>query len=60
MPIYAIRAKSGPDHEPHFEVEAKVGTLPQARGEGRTRREAEQAAAAALLAREGVWKATAQ
>jgi len=60
VPVYAIKSKSGPDHEPHFEVEAKVGVLPPANGEGRTRREAEQAAAAALLAREGVWKAPAR
>lgn len=59
VPEYAIRAKSGPDHDPHFEVETKVGTLTPARGDGRTRREAEQAAAGALLAREGVWKAKA-
>lgn len=56
VPDYTITAKSGPDHEPHFDVEAKVGALPPARGAGRTRREAEQAAAAALLTREGVWK----
>jgi ribonuclease-3 len=59
VPEYAIKAKSGPDHDPHFEVETKVGKLAPASGEGRTRREAEQAAAAALLAREGVWKARA-
>jgi len=57
VPQYTIHAKSGPDHEPHFEVEAKVGALASARGEGRTRREAEQAAATAVLLREGVWKA---
>jgi ribonuclease III len=57
VPDYSIVAKSGPDHEPHFEVEAIVETLAPARGAGRTRREAEQAAAGALLLREGVWKA---
>lgn len=56
VPDYTILVKSGPDHEPHFELEAKVGALPPARGEGRTRREAEQAAAGVLLKREGVWK----
>jgi ribonuclease-3 len=54
VPEYLIRSKSGPDHDPHFEVEARIGDLPPALGEGRTRREAEQAAAAALLAREGL------
>jgi ribonuclease-3 len=55
VPTYAIATKSGPDHEPRFEVEARVGALAPARGEGRTRREAEQAAASALLTRERVW-----
>lgn len=55
VPNYSITSKSGPDHEPRFDVEARIGTLPPARGEGRTRREAEQAAATALLLRERVW-----
>ena len=55
VPTYTIAAKMGPDHEPHFEVEVTVETLAPARGDGRTRREAEQAAAGALLRREGVW-----
>jgi ribonuclease-3 len=59
VPEYLIKAKSGPDHDPHFEVEARIGALPPAHGEGRTRREAEQEAAAAMLAREGVRKASA-
>ncbi|HZP21699.1 MAG TPA: ribonuclease III [Bauldia sp.] len=56
VPAYAIVARSGPDHAPRFEVEASVDGLAPARGEGRTRREAEQAAAAAALARLGLWK----
>jgi ribonuclease-3 len=59
VPEYLIAAKSGPDHDPHFEVEARVGNLPPARGAGRTRREAEQDAAAVMLTREGVRKASA-
>ena len=59
VPEYLIKAKSGPDHDPHFEIEARVGTLTPAQGAGRTRREAEQDAAAAMLAREGVRKASA-
>ena len=55
VPTYAIAAKSGPDHEPRFEVEARVGSLAPSRGQGRTRRDAEQAAATVLLTREGVW-----
>lgn len=56
VPSYAILARTGPDHEPMFEVEAKVTTLAPSRGAGRTRREAEYAAAGALLIRERVWK----
>lgn len=55
VPVYAITAKSGPDHEPEFDVEVRVSTLSPAQGVGRTRRDAEQSAAAAMLAREGVW-----
>jgi ribonuclease-3 len=54
-PSYAIVARSGPDHAPHFEVEVNVFGLPPRRGQGRTRREAEQEAAAAALVGEGVW-----
>jgi ribonuclease-3 len=56
VPSYVIAAKSGPDHEPRFDVEVRVASLAPARGEGKTRREAEQAAAAMLLSREGVWR----
>jgi ribonuclease-3 len=54
-PIYQIVGRSGPDHAPRFEVEVGVDTLTPCRGEGRTRREAEQDAAAAMLARQGLW-----
>jgi ribonuclease-3 len=57
VPAYTIAGKSGPDHDPRFDVEVRVATLEPARGDGRTRREAEQAAAALLLTREGVWGA---
>jgi ribonuclease-3 len=56
-PAYAIVARSGPDHAPRFEVEVNVAGLPPRRGQGRTRREAEQEAAAAALLGEGVWNA---
>jgi ribonuclease-3 len=59
VPEYVIMAKSGPDHDPQFEVEVRVGALATARGQGRTRREAEQEAAAVLLVREGVRAASA-
>ncbi len=55
-PTYAIVGRHGPDHAPMFDVEVTAGDLVPARGEGRTRRDAEQAAATAVLEREGVWK----
>jgi ribonuclease-3 len=56
-PSYAIVGRSGPDHAPSFEVEVNVEGLPASHGAGRTRREAEQDAAAAALIGQGVWKA---
>src|SRR5438105_2446467 len=56
-PSYAIVGRSGPDHAPRFEVEVNVTGLAPHRGAGRTRREAEQDAAAAALVGQGVWNA---
>ncbi len=55
-PVYAIVGRSGPDHAPQFEVEVRVDLTDPIRGEGRSRREAEQNAAARMLVREGVWE----
>lgn len=55
-PTYAVDNRSGPDHDPVFTVSVTVGRLKPAVAEGRSKREAEQAAAAALLRRENVWK----
>lgn len=55
-PTYEIVARSGPDHAPRFEVEVLAGDLAPLRGEGGSRREAEQDAAATMLVRHGVWK----
>jgi ribonuclease III len=55
-PTYEIAERSGPDHAPTFVISVKIGTLPPGLGEGRNRREAEQAAATAVLLREGVWQ----
>jgi ribonuclease-3 len=38
-----------------FTVSVTVGALAPVQGRGRSKREAEQAAAAAMLVREGVW-----
>jgi len=54
-PTYRIAERSGPDHAPTFAIEVLVGALEPGRGEGRNRREAEQAAAMAVLEREGAW-----
>jgi ribonuclease-3 len=56
-PAYTIVGRHGPDHAPRFDVEVSIGSLAPLQGEGRTRRDAEQLAAAAVLVREGVWKA---
>ena len=55
-PNYVEIARSGPDHAPEFEIEVSLGIAAPERGQGRSKREAEQAAAAALLRREGVWE----
>jgi ribonuclease-3 len=56
LPEYSEIARSGPDHAPRFIAEVQIAGRHPARGEGATKRQAEQAAARALLAREGVWK----
>lgn len=55
VPDYQVEAREGPDHDPLFTVSVKVGAFEPAVGSGRSKREAEQAAAAALLVREGIW-----
>jgi len=57
MPVYRVDGREGPDHDPLFTVSVTVGAFIPAVGSGRSKREAEQAAAAALLLREGVWSA---
>lgn len=57
-PTYSERGRSGPDHAPLFRIAAKIGGMPDAEAEGRSKRLAEQAAAEAFLRREGLWGAT--
>ncbi|TIQ31746.1 MAG: ribonuclease III [Mesorhizobium sp.] len=57
VPAYRVDSREGPDHDPLFTVSVKVGSFAPAIGSGRSKREAEQAAAAVLLLREGVWSA---
>lgn len=57
LPRYVLVSNSGPDHAPSFVYEVQVEGQAPERGTGPSRRAAEQAAATALLVREGVWKA---
>ncbi|HEY7747414.1 MAG TPA: ribonuclease III [Aestuariivirgaceae bacterium] len=54
-PVYTIIGQSGPQHDPLFVVDVAIEKYPSARGEGKTRRQAEQQAAKAFLTRTGVW-----
>jgi ribonuclease-3 len=48
-PLYRLVERQGPDHAPKFIVEVSAGREARATGEGGSKREAEQAAAASLL-----------
>lgn len=54
LPEYVEVARKGPDHAPQFTSEVRIDGKAPARGEGTSKRAAEQAAATALLVREGV------
>lgn len=54
LPQYSVVSREGPDHAPLFTAEVRIKSLQPARGEGASKRLAEQAAAASLLEREGV------
>lgn len=51
LPEYRVMNRRGPDHAPCFTVQAEVAGVPPKQAERETKRAAEQAAAAALLAR---------
>lgn len=53
-PAYQVLGREGPDHAPVFRVDVRVGAELRASGEGRSKREAERAAALALLMELGV------
>lgn len=48
-PVYGVVDRTGPAHRPSFIAEARLGDRPLGRGSGRSRKAAEQAAAAAAL-----------
>ena len=50
-PRYRVIAESGPDHDKTFEVEVLIGDEPYARASGKSKKEAEQAAARRALQR---------
>ncbi|MCI5077416.1 ribonuclease III [Oricola sp.] len=53
-PVYKVLERTGPDHDPMFTVSVTVGALAPESAEGRSKRIAEQAAAARMLVREKV------
>jgi len=53
-PSYREIARTGPHHDPEFRVVVELPALSPAEGVGRSKRAAEQAAAGAMLLREGV------
>jgi ribonuclease-3 len=53
LPSYTLIGRSGPDHQPLFTAQVTVQGLDPAQAQGRSRQEAEKAAAAVLLQREG-------
>jgi ribonuclease III len=57
LPRYLEVAREGPDHAPRFTAEVQIEGVSPERGQGTNKREAEQAAALAVLLREGVWEA---
>lgn len=54
LPEYIEVSRKGPDHAPRFTSEVRIAGCAPARGEGASKRAAEQAAARTLLEREGV------
>ena len=54
LPRYVEIQRSGPDHAPRFVSEVRITSIKSAQGTGPSKRAAEQAAASAMLAREGV------
>lgn len=59
-PSYREVERTGPHHDPEFRIVVELPDLPPAEGIGRSKRAAEQAAAAAFLGREGVETAPAE
>jgi ribonuclease-3 len=54
LPDYAVTGRQGPDHAPRFTVEVRLESGETAAGQASSKKQAEQVAATALLARLGV------
>jgi ribonuclease-3 len=52
QPAYEVVSRTGPAHAPTFEVELRIGDMGAVRAHGRSRQQAEKAAAEAFLDRE--------
>jgi ribonuclease-3 len=50
LPVYQVVESSGPPHDPTFTVEVRVSGKRAAQASGKSKRAAEQAAAASLMA----------
>lgn len=57
VPSYELIERTGPDHAPEFTVEVRAGNAKPLRAKGNSKRQAEQAAAQAMLEELGVWPA---
>ena len=55
QPAYAITERKGPDHAPVFTVEVTLAGVEPQKGEGPTKRDAEQDAARRMLITLGLW-----
>lgn len=54
LPVYEVLKRTGSDHAPTFTVEVRVAGVAPLTGQGRSRQDAEKAAATAMLKREGL------
>lgn len=54
-PQYRVEERTGPDHDPRFTVTVEVVGVKPETGVERSKRAAEQVAAAKMLEREGIW-----
>lgn len=56
MPVYAVTARGGSDHLPHFTVSVSISGFDPEFGRGASKRDAQQEAARQFLLRHAIWK----